>query len=73
MALFWLAETSHKPTSQTTWLNITPDCDHCNHWLDTSLQTKLAFQTSHAATVILFPRKAGKGYPTVYFQTHLEA
>jgi uncharacterized protein with PQ loop repeat len=25
----WLAETSQQPISQTTWLKVTP---HCNHW-----------------------------------------
>jgi len=28
----WLAETSQQPTSQTTWLKVTPHCNHCNHW-----------------------------------------
>jgi hypothetical protein len=26
----WLAETSQQPTSQTTWLKVTPHCNHCN-------------------------------------------
>ena len=26
----WLAETSHQPISQTTWLKVTPHCNHCN-------------------------------------------
>jgi len=29
----WLAETSQQPTSQTTWLKVTP---HCNHYLSWS-------------------------------------
>jgi len=28
----WLAETSQQPISQTTWLKVTPNCNHCNHW-----------------------------------------
>jgi len=28
----WLAETSQQPISQTTWLKVTPHCNHCNHW-----------------------------------------
>eukprot|EP00983_Pelagomonas_calceolata_P124231 1161083-Pelagomonas_calceolata.AAC.1 len=28
---FWLAETSHKPINQTTWLKVNPDCNYCNH------------------------------------------
>jgi hypothetical protein len=27
----WLAETSQQPISQTTWLKITPHCNHFNH------------------------------------------
>ena len=26
-----LAETSQQPISQTTWLKVTPHCNHCNH------------------------------------------
>ena len=29
----WLAETSQQPISQTTWLKVTPHCNHCNHSL----------------------------------------
>jgi len=29
----WLAETSQQPISQTTWLKVTPHCNHCNHFL----------------------------------------
>eukprot|EP00983_Pelagomonas_calceolata_P080629 1155225-Pelagomonas_calceolata.AAC.1 len=29
---FWLAEASHKPISQTTWLEVTLNCKHCNHY-----------------------------------------
>jgi hypothetical protein len=29
----WLAETSQQPISQTTWLKVTPHCNHCNHYL----------------------------------------
>jgi hypothetical protein len=32
----WLAETSQQPISQTTWLKVTPHCNHCNH---TCIQT----------------------------------
>jgi len=32
MDLF-VAETSQQPISQTTWLKVTPHCNHCNHWL----------------------------------------
>jgi hypothetical protein len=28
----WLAETSQQPISQTTWLKVTPHCNHCNHY-----------------------------------------
>jgi hypothetical protein len=28
----WLAETSQQPISQTTWLKVTPHCNHCNPW-----------------------------------------
>jgi len=28
----WLAETSQQPISQTTWLKVTPNCNHCNHF-----------------------------------------
>jgi len=28
----WLAETSQQPISQTTWLKVTPYCNHCNHY-----------------------------------------
>ena len=27
----WLAETSQQPISQTTWLNVIPNCNYCNH------------------------------------------
>ena len=27
----WLADTSQQPISQTTWLKVTPHCNHCNH------------------------------------------
>jgi hypothetical protein len=27
----WLAETSQQPISQTTWLKVTPHCNHFNH------------------------------------------
>jgi len=27
----WLAETSQQPISRTTWLKVTPHCNHCNH------------------------------------------
>jgi hypothetical protein len=27
----WLTETSQQPISQTTWLKVTPHCNHCNH------------------------------------------
>jgi hypothetical protein len=32
----WLAETSQQPISQTTWLKVTPHCDHCgkSEWLE---------------------------------------
>jgi hypothetical protein len=33
MGYLWLAETSRKPISQTTWLKVTPHCNHCNHSL----------------------------------------
>jgi len=33
----WLAETSQQPTSQTTWLKITPHCNHCKHCMRTCL------------------------------------
>jgi len=29
----WLAETSQQPISQTTWLKVTPHCNHCNQLL----------------------------------------
>jgi hypothetical protein len=29
----WLAETSQQPISQTTWLKVTPHCNHCNHYV----------------------------------------
>jgi len=29
----WLAETSQQPISQTTWLKVTPHCNHCNHYI----------------------------------------
>jgi hypothetical protein len=35
----WLAETSQQPISQTTWLKVTPHCNHCNRV--TIIQTKL--------------------------------
>ena len=28
----WLAETSQQPISQTTWLKVTPHCNHCNYY-----------------------------------------
>jgi hypothetical protein len=28
-----LAETSQQPISQTTWLKVTPHCNHRNDWL----------------------------------------
>ena len=28
----WMAETSQQPISQTTWLKVTPHCNHCNHF-----------------------------------------
>ena len=33
----WLAETSQQPISQTTWLKVTPNCNHCNHCTDRRL------------------------------------
>jgi len=27
----WLAETSQQPISQTTWLKVTPHCNHCSN------------------------------------------
>jgi hypothetical protein len=27
----WLAETSQQPICQTTWLKVTPHCNHCIH------------------------------------------
>jgi hypothetical protein len=33
----WLAETSQQPISQTTWLKVTPNCNHCNHIHDCAL------------------------------------
>jgi len=29
MDYLWLAETSQQPISQTTWLKVTPHCNHC--------------------------------------------
>jgi hypothetical protein len=29
----WLAETRQQPISQTTWLKVTPHCNHCDHSL----------------------------------------
>jgi hypothetical protein len=26
----WLAETNQQPISQTTWLKVTPHCNHCS-------------------------------------------
>jgi len=28
----WQAETSQQPISQTTWLKVIPQCNHCNHY-----------------------------------------
>ena len=28
----WLTETSQQPISQTTWLKVTPHCNHCYHY-----------------------------------------
>jgi len=36
----WLAETSQQPISQTTWLKVTP---HCNHFL-THLRSTSSFK-----------------------------
>jgi hypothetical protein len=29
----WLAETGQQPISQTTWLKVTPHCNHCKHYI----------------------------------------
>jgi hypothetical protein len=29
----WLAETNQQPISQTTWLKVTPNCNHCLFFL----------------------------------------
>jgi hypothetical protein len=29
----WLAETSQQPIRQTTWLKVTPHCNHGNYYL----------------------------------------
>jgi hypothetical protein len=28
----WLAESSQQPINQTTWLKVTPHCNHCDHY-----------------------------------------
>ena len=32
MIYLWLAGTSQQPISKTTWLKVTPHCNHCNHY-----------------------------------------
>jgi hypothetical protein len=37
----WLAETSQQPISQTTWLKVTPHCNHCIHYHYWKAETQL--------------------------------
>ena len=37
----WLAETSQQPISQTTWLKVTPHCNHCSYCLHSFLSRTL--------------------------------
>ena len=30
----WLAETSQQPINQTTWLKVTPHCNHCKKQIE---------------------------------------
>jgi hypothetical protein len=54
----WLAETSQQPISQTTWLKVTP---HCNHCISQSMYKNCLFS-------IL---EAGKLLPTFIISPHL--
>jgi len=36
----WLAETSQQPINQTTWLKVTPHCNHCFWYADAQTHFK---------------------------------
>jgi len=42
---WWLAETNQQPISQTTWLKVTPHCNHCSHWKWRTSRTTLRTPT----------------------------
>jgi hypothetical protein len=66
----WLAaETSQQPISQTTWLKVTPHCNHCNHYK----AHKKGLQLRRATARLLISNKqsvlGGKNKAEVYGKT----
>jgi hypothetical protein len=61
----WLAETSQQPISQTTWLKVTPHCNHCNHFpfLSELMDLFVADQDQSAADQ---PNNLAEGHPPLY-------
>jgi hypothetical protein len=62
----WLAETSQQPISQTSWLKVTPHCNHCNimimsHFLLRSLEG-MPKNTQSAADQ---PNNLAEGHPSL--------
>ena len=49
----WLAETSQQPISQTTWLRVTPHCNHCERQEDTQHGFPRAFARLVLAMLLL--------------------
>jgi hypothetical protein len=45
----WLAETSQQPISQTTWLKVTPHCNHYNHFKPLASPPVLQHQAAWAS------------------------
>jgi len=45
----WLAETSQQPISQTTWLKVTPHCNHCNHYVSNIGRKRVAKRSIKAS------------------------
>ena len=56
----WLAETSQQPISQTTWLKVTPHCNHCNHFLSELMDL---FVTGRHQSAADQPNNLAEGHP----------
>ena len=56
----WLAETSQQPISQTTWLKVTPHCNHCKHFLSELMDL---FVTGRVQSAANQPNNLAEGHP----------